>query len=108
MWSSGNVGVDCNRLSGVSRRLRGVAFVQDVLTYEDELVILSIEVVEVISPQILCVSRVHETMTVWRGLDEHVWWKVLSHGISGCCILKIDFALTSRYQFAGISTSPVS
>jgi hypothetical protein len=64
MWSSGNVGVDCNRLSGVSRRLRDVTFVQDVLTYEDELVILSIEVIKVISPQILCVSRVDETVAV--------------------------------------------
>jgi hypothetical protein len=34
-------------------------------TYEDELVVFSVEVIKVVSPQILGIPRVHETVAIW-------------------------------------------
>ena len=40
-------------------------------SYEDELVMLPVEVIEVVSPKILDISRIHPSMTVGGILDEH-------------------------------------
>lgn len=45
--------------------------------WEAELVVFAVEVVEVISPQILNVSRINPPMRIRRFLDEHHWWQVL-------------------------------
>lgn len=39
---------------------------------EDELIVLPIEVIEVVPPQILGISCIDEPMTVGRPLDEHM------------------------------------
>lgn len=41
---------------------------------EDKLIILAVEVVEMVAPDILYVSRVHKAMAVRRVLDEHHRW----------------------------------
>lgn len=38
---------------------------------------LPIEVVKVITPQVLGISCIYETMTVGRALDEHVRWQII-------------------------------
>jgi hypothetical protein len=46
----------------------------DSSTYEDEFVIFPVEVVEVISPKILNISCINETVAIWSGLDKHHRW----------------------------------
>lgn len=41
---------------------------------EDKLIILAVEVVEMVAPDILHVPRVDKAMTVRRVLDEHHRW----------------------------------
>lgn len=36
-----------------------------IMTYEYELVILSVEVVEMVSPKVFCITRIDEAMAVW-------------------------------------------
>lgn len=40
-------------------------------------IIFSINPVKLISPEVFDISRIHKAMTVWSGLDEHHWWKVV-------------------------------
>jgi hypothetical protein len=35
-----------------------------------------------IFPQVFGVPRIDKTMTVWRSLDEHVWWQILKQTVS--------------------------
>jgi hypothetical protein len=53
-----------------------------VHTYKDELVVFAIEIIEMIFPQVFGVPRIDKTMTVWRSLDEHVWWQILKQTVS--------------------------
>ena len=53
-----------------------------VETYEDELIVFAVEVIEVISPQVFSVSRIDKAMAVWRGFDKHVRWQILVSSIS--------------------------
>ena len=48
-----------------------------------ELVILSVEVIEMISPQIFNVSWIYPTVRVRRLFDEHHRWQLLLKGKSG-------------------------
>ena len=50
---------------------------------EAEVVILSVEVIEMISPQIFNVSWVYPAVRVRRLFDEHHGWQLLSTGKSG-------------------------
>ena len=63
MWVSTHVGVNGHRKA--------------------ELVILSVEVIEMISPQIFNVSWVYPTVRVRRLFDEHHRWQLLLTGKSG-------------------------
>lgn len=47
-------------------------------TYKYEFIVFPVEVVEVISPEVLDISRIYETMAVRRGFDEHHGWQVLA------------------------------
>lgn len=44
---------------------------------EDKLVVLSVEVVEMIAPDVLYVARVDEAMAVGCLLDEHHRWQII-------------------------------
>lgn len=50
---------------------------------EAELVVLSVEVVEVVAPQVLHISRIHPPVRVRRFLDEHHRWKIVQVPICG-------------------------
>ncbi len=41
---------------------------------EDELVVFSVHVVEVVPPDVFDVARIDESMTVWSFFDEHHGW----------------------------------
>lgn len=51
-------------------------------TYKDELVVFAVEVVEMVPPEVLGISRIHEAMAVLRSLDEHMRWQVLTFSVS--------------------------
>lgn len=46
-------------------------------TYEDKLVVLAVEIVKVVSPQIFRVACVDKAMAVCSLFDKHVRWQVL-------------------------------
>lgn len=50
---------------------------------KDELVVLAVEIVEMVPPDILHISRVDEPVTVWRFLDEHHRRQVINVPVRG-------------------------
>lgn len=44
---------------------------------EDELIVLAIEVVEMIAPNVLHIARVDESMAIGCLFDEHHWWQIV-------------------------------
>lgn len=61
---------------------------------KDELIVLPVEVVEVVPPQILCISCIDEPVTVGRLLDEHVRRQIIQipvrRNLNQTCILSLD------------------
>ncbi len=74
--------------------------------YKDELIVLSVEVVEVIAPQVLGVSCINEPVAVGRTLDEHVRWQVIQIPICRYFnqpgILTLDQWFHPFFSFLGI------
>jgi hypothetical protein len=47
------------------------------MPYKDELVVLPVKVVKVVTPQVFGVSSIDKTMAVGCTLDEHVRWQII-------------------------------
>lgn len=74
--------------------------------YKDELVVLSVEVVEVITPQVLSVACIDETVTIGRALDEHVRWQVIQvpirRDLDQPCILTLHQRLHPLFSLLAV------
>lgn len=74
--------------------------------HKDELIMLPVEVVKVIAPQILGVSRVDKAVAVGRALDEHMRWQIVQIPVRGYfdkpCILALDQRLHPLFRFLGV------
>ena len=44
---------------------------------EYKLIILPVEIIEMIPPNILNIPRIHKPMAIWRALDEHHWRQII-------------------------------
>jgi hypothetical protein len=68
--------VNADRLLNAVSRMSHAWYVESI-AYEDELIILPIEVIKMIPPEVFYVTRVDKAMAVWSGLDKHHWRQVL-------------------------------
>lgn len=96
MWSARYIRVDGNRLRKEVSQMSHARYIGSI-THEDELIVLSIEVVEVILPYVFDVSRVDEAMAVWGGFNKHHWRQVLLNVKSTMLINPGDWHHSRRY-----------
>lgn len=73
---------------------------------EDELIVLPVEVVEVVPPQILGIPSIDEPVTVGRFLDEHVRRQIIQipvrRNLNQACILALDQRLHPLLGFLAV------
>jgi hypothetical protein len=75
-------------------------------SYKDELVVFSVEVVEMIAPQVFGISCVNKTVTVGSTLDEHMRRQIIEVPICGdfdqASVLTLDQWLHPLFGLLGV------